>query len=30
MNAEWVLQKSREELDRTIALLGSENDERNP
>ena len=30
MNAEWVLQRSREELDRTVALLGSDNDGRNP
>jgi tetratricopeptide (TPR) repeat protein len=30
MNAEWVLRRSREELDRTVALLDSENDGRNP
>jgi len=29
MNAEWVLKRSREELDRTLALLGSDNDRRN-
>ena len=30
MNADWVLARSREELNRTQALLGSDNERRNP